>query len=66
MMQEIIKIVRKSKSEEEAFQKVKNVRGIPAKEAQAFSDKYNPGGRLTARQAFAKFYKDVQNDTGII
>lgn len=56
----IIAIIRSSKSKEEAFTKIKEVKNIPFEVAEFFRNKYDPQRELTARGAFYKLYKEVK------
>jgi len=54
------KIINESKSEEDAFNKAREVKGIPLEVSKSFMEKYDPNRELTPRQSFSKFYKEVK------
>ena len=54
------KIINESKSEEDAFNKAREVKGIPLEASKSFMEKYDPNRELTPRQSFSKFYKEVK------
>jgi hypothetical protein len=54
------KIINESKSEEDAFNKAREVKGIPLEVSKSFMNKYDPNRELTPRQSFSKFYKEVK------
>ena len=57
------KIINESKSEEDAFNKAREVKGIPLDVSKYFMEKYDPNRELTPRQSFSKFYKEVKGNT---
>lgn len=55
-------IVNESNTVDEAFEKVREIKGVPREVAKAFSEKYNKDDNLTQKEAFEKFYNEVKNE----
>ena len=55
-------IVKESKSLDEAFKKVTEIKDIPIQKSKEFREKYDPENNLTPKQAFEKFYNEVKGE----
>jgi len=58
-MDTFIDIVKSSANFEDAFKLARELKGVPADVATAFSDKYNPDGSLSMEQSFRVFWYEV-------
>lgn len=54
-------IVKESKTFDEAFSKIQDIKGIDRETSKAFRTKYDPEDNLSAKQAFEKFYNEVKS-----
>lgn len=57
---DFIEIVKKSKTEEEAYNKISKIKDVPEKVSRSFRKSYDPDGKLTPKQAFSVFYKEIK------
>ncbi len=55
-------VVRESASLDEAFDRVREIKGVDREVSQAFRDKYDPNGDLSTKQAFEKFYNEIKEE----
>jgi len=59
-----VRVIKESKSKEEAFYKIKNMKNVPYHTSKIFREKYgikNGKKVATVEEAFDNFYKDVKN-----
>jgi len=56
-------IVKSSKTMEEAFKYVSQIKDVPSEIAWKFKEKYDPTNILSPRLAFMRFYKDVKKNS---
>ena len=54
------KIIRDSKSEEEAYGKISQLHDVPSETADYFYEKYGESGEISQREAFHKLYNEVK------
>lgn len=60
---EFEKVVNESKTADEAFDKIKNIKGVSSETSKSFREKYDPKGDLSIKEAFGKFYDEVKAKT---
>lgn len=53
-------VVNKSKSVDEALEKVREIKNVSPELSEAFRDKYDPDKNLTPKEAFEKFYNETK------
>jgi len=59
-LNQFIEIIQKSKSFDDAFKKIHQIKNVPFVTSQLFFTLYNKSGNLTIKQAFKLFYDDVK------